>query len=78
MEAVQFKECNTTFAKNQSEYISLPANMSTDGIATCCWKLSFLDKLRVLWTGYVFSQVITFHKPLQPLKLIVKKPYLEN
>jgi len=31
MKIVSFKECNTIFAKDQSEYLRLPAHKTNDG-----------------------------------------------
>ena len=73
MKAIKFKECNTVYAKNQSEYYSLPVHRTDDGVVTSCWQLSFRQRLKVLITGHIFLQILTFNKPLQPLKMSVNK-----
>ena len=74
MEVIKFKECNVTFAENQPEYLPLPAHKTSDGIITSCWKLSFLERLRVALTGKLYLRILTFNQPLQPLKMSVNNP----
>ncbi len=74
MDIVQFKECNIVYAENQEEYLSLPAHRTDDGIVTSCWKLSCWERIKVLFLGKLFLQVLTFNNPLQPLLLIIDKP----
>lgn len=74
MEIVTFKECNTVYAENQPEYLSLPAYRADDGRITSCWKLSFFERLKVMFRGKVFLQVLTFNQPLQPLLMLVNNP----
>ena len=74
MKAIKFKECNTVYAENQPEYYSLPVHRTDDGVVTSCWQLSFKQRLKVLLTGRIFLQMLTFNKPLQPLKMLTDKP----
>ena len=76
MEPVKFKECNVVFAKDQPEYLPLPAHISPgrDGEATSCWKMSLWERLIVLFTGKVYLQLLTFGGPLQPQILSVRNP----
>lgn len=74
MKPYKFNECNLTYAETQPEYLPLPVYKESDGTITCCWSLSFLEKLKVLFTGKIFLQVLTFNTPLQPLKLEVNNP----
>ncbi len=76
MKAIEFTECNATYAENQPEYLNLPVHKAEDGLITTCWKLSFIDKIKVLLKGKVFLQVLTFNKSLQPLRMLVRKPKL--
>ena len=56
------------YAKDQPEYIPLPAlRVDKDCILTR-WRLTWRERLRVLWTGDLYLYVLTFGKPLQPLK----------
>lgn len=74
---VSFPEQTTVVAKDQPEYKPLPAHISSSGALTCCWRLSFRERLWVLFTGHVWQIVLTFHSPLQPQILIVSKPEME-
>jgi len=64
------------FAKHQREYTPLPAHISKDGVATFCWQLTWLERVRLLITGKLWHQVLTFNSPLQPQKLTTHKPEL--
>lgn len=74
MKVINFKECNSIYAKDQPEYLPLPSHKTEDGKVTSCWKLSFWERLKVLITGRIFLQILTFNKPLQPLKMITHNP----
>lgn len=65
MKPIPFKEYNKIIAKNQPEYLDLPVHMK-DGVATSCWKLSIIDKIRIIFTGKVYLSIWTFDNPLQP------------
>ena len=77
MKLISFPEQTTVIAKDQPEYLPLPAYRcpnSGSGQIVCCWKLSFFERLSLLFTGKIWHQVLTFNKPLQPQKLTTKKP----
>ena len=76
MKPIKFKEQNITYAENQPEYIPLPALKlkGKEGEVVSCWKLSFLERLRVVMTGKFFLQVLTLNKPAQQLSLSVRNP----
>ncbi|HUS89874.1 MAG TPA: hypothetical protein VMW91_11045 [Desulfosporosinus sp.] len=80
MESIYFEECNTDIAKNQDQYITLPAHIDNDGIVTSCWKLTWIERFKVLFSGRVFLCVMAFHRPLQPQRMTVNNPVkvLEN
>lgn len=75
MKPVKFKEANTTFAENQPEYTPLPALKfdGEDGQVVSCWRLSFKERMRVLFTGRVWVSLLTFNKSLTPSFLSTKK-----
>lgn len=73
MKPIKFKESNSVFAENQDEYKSLPAFVDKDGIVVTCYKLSFIDIVKVIFTGKIWLGVMTFKKPLQPQLLSVNK-----
>ncbi|XWN36064.1 MAG: hypothetical protein ROO71_08870 [Balneola sp.] len=75
MKPIKFKEHNVVFAENQDEYQSLPAlrDSSQFGYVITCWKLTFWERFKILITGKMWSNVITFHHPLQPQFFTVNK-----
>jgi len=78
MKIIEFNGCNVTYAKDQPEYLPLPAHKTDDGLVTSCWGLSFFERLKVAFSGKIYLQVMTFNRPLQPLRVIVDFPPMEN
>jgi len=74
MKPVKFKETNTIFAKDQPQYLQLPAFKDAEGRVTVCYHLTIWERLTVLFKGNIWFQSLTFNKPLQPQKLSVKRP----
>jgi hypothetical protein len=74
MEIVAFKGHNIVYAEDQPEYQPLPVYKRFDGELTCCWKLSLWERIKVLFTGRMWLDVLTFNQALQPLRLTVGKP----
>lgn len=68
MKPVEFEHQNIVFAKDQPEYQPLPALKfdSPEGQVVSCWKLSFKERLRVLFLGRVWLSMSTFNRPLTP------------
>lgn len=75
MDVVKFKECNITYAENQPEYLPLPALKMDDGEIVTCWKPSIKEKLKIVFKGKIWLNVLTFNKPLQPLRMSANKPF---
>lgn len=77
MKPIEFKEQNVVFAKDQPEYQSLPAfrNINPNGMGEVisCWKLSFRERLRLLFTGKLWVSLCMFGKPLTPSYFTTKK-----
>lgn len=57
-----------TFAKDQPEYLPLPANVMYPYVETE-WKLTLAERIKVLLGGSVHLTVMTFGQPLQPLRM---------
>lgn len=76
MELIEFPEQTIIIAKDQPEYLPLPAHIDAQHIVTCCWRLSWKERLRILFTGLIWHQIMTFGTSLQPQMLHVKKPEL--
>ena len=76
MKLTEFPEQSVVFAKNQAEYQPLPAYRFNDaqGRIACCWILTWPERFKVLFSGKLWHQVLTFDQPLQPQLLTVEKP----
>jgi hypothetical protein len=70
MTPVEFEGANVVFAKDQPEYIPLPAMKEENGDVTTCWELTEDEKRAVQETGRIWLTVKTFNQPLQPLRLM--------
>ena len=80
MKLIEFPEQTTVFAKDQPEYLPLPAHRFGDaeGRIACVWSLTWRERIRVLLTGRIWHQVLTFDQPLQPQLLTVEKPAMQG
>ena len=76
MEVIEFNEQTVVIAKDQPEYLPLLAGQFGDdeGRVIFCWKMTWRERVRVLLTGTLWQQVLTFNQPLQPQKLETIKP----
>lgn len=77
MRPIEFSEANTTFGKDQPQYLSLPAWKNESEIATC-WRGTWRDRLRFLFAGKMWVRVLTFGKPPQPLNLLTYYPFVKD
>ncbi len=80
MKLIEFPEQTVVIAKDQPEYLPLPAfqfaNDPTGRIA-CCWQLTWRERFKLLFTGKLWHVVMAFHQPLQPQLLQLEKPFQE-
>jgi len=74
MKIIEFKEMNTVIAKNQQPYLPFPCFRNIDGELIACWKLSWLERIKVLFTGIIWHRILTFNQKLQPQLLEINKP----
>lgn len=75
MKATNWDHSNCKIAENQDEYktlhgLKLPG---TEGYTITRWKLTFLERLRVLWTGIVWRNDMTFNRPFTPTFMSVHR-----
>ncbi len=77
MRPIKFKQTNVTFAKDQPEYIPLPAWKGEDGTVISCWELNGRERFKLLCGGKIWLRMLTFNKPLQPQRLSVNCPFME-
>ena len=75
MKPIEFKEQNVVFAKDQPEYNPLPAFKADtpQGEVISCYKLSFVERLQILFTGKLWVSLMSFNKPLTPQFISVYK-----
>lgn len=59
------------FAKDQLQYLQLPAQKSKDGMVITEWKLSIWERLKIVLGFHLHLKMLTFNKPLQPIKLSI-------
>ena len=62
------------FAKDQPQYFPLPAILEDDGAIHTRWRLSLKERLQILFNGSIYLDVLTFNKPLQPVRLSAEPP----
>jgi hypothetical protein len=73
MKPIKFKEQNCTYAENQDEYGNLPAFKDENGVVISCWKLSFKERVRILFYGNMWLSLLSFNKPLTPSLMTTDK-----
>jgi hypothetical protein len=74
---VEFPEQTVVIAKNQPEYLPLPAyrfHEDVTGRIVCCWQMNWKARVRFLFTGKIWHEILTFNQALQPQLLSVEKP----
>lgn len=75
MKAIEFKGFNQTFGLNSKVFPKMPAYQSADGNVVTCWKMSFAQKMLVLFTGKVWVYTVTQKANLQYFKLTPTRPF---
>ncbi len=78
MKPIKFKESNIIFAKDQPEYLPLPAYKNDKGDVISLWQLNFFERIKILFTGRMWFHVSTFNKPLQPQLPTLKYPFIRK
>jgi hypothetical protein len=71
-----FGDKEVVIAKDQPQYIPLPAVVADPYVFTR-WRLSWRERLRILFSGDLWLILMTFGKPLQPVRLETQSPYLQ-
>jgi len=82
MKSIEFKEVNITYAKDQPPYKPLPVFKDPEdpsGTTISCWKLTRWERVKLLYTGRLWLCLLTFNKPLTPVRLGVhRKEFLRD
>ena len=76
MKPIEFKEQNVVYGKDQKQYMPLPALKFESGMVVTCWKLSWKEVIKLLFTRKVWLAMLTFNQPLQPTFLTLNKKEL--
>lgn len=66
------------YAKDQPEYLPLPAIRQSDGCIVTRWQMTWRERIKALLTGSVYLEVLTFNQRLQPVKISVDVPEIEG
>lgn len=74
MRLIEFPGQTVVIAKDQSEYLPMPAHISSESVVTCCWHLTLRERWRILWRGILWHQIMTFGSRVQPQILQVEQP----
>ncbi len=74
MSPVGFPEAKYVLAKDQPQYLPLAVVMAADGTVASCWRLTFWERVKLLWTGRVWVEVMTFHNGFPPIKPSIDRP----
>lgn len=75
MKPIKFSECNTTYGKNQPEYIPLPAYLENGekGQVVTCWELTDEEIEIIVKTKKIYHSQLTFNFALQPIFMTANK-----
>jgi len=67
---------DAVFGQGQDEYIPLPVYRHDDSwkCVSACWYLNWRERIKVLFTGRIYTTLPTFGKPLTPQKVAVDNP----
>lgn len=69
------------WGKDIGIYAAVPVHMfhgDARGRMCCCWKLTWLERVQVLFTGRIWHVMVTYGQPVPPQYLSPIKPYMEN
>ena len=75
MTPIEFPEQTIVWAKNQPPYLPLPAYTDTRETISC-WRLTWRERLRVLWTGQLWLRQMNFGQALQPQAPCIESPFI--
>lgn len=69
MKAIKFKGHNAVLAEDQPQYTPLPVcvECTPEGSMVSCFKLSWLERIKLLFSGKLFFRQLTFGQPFQPV-----------
>lgn len=74
MKAIEFEQHNVVFAKDQKEYLPLPAHAQKNGLVTFCMELDDEEVAEIEKTKVFKLTVLTFGRPAQPIRVATVEP----
>lgn len=81
MKPVWFPQQNTTLAKDQPQYIALPVYQEPphapdyEGNVISCWRLTWRERFKLLFSGRLWLSQLTFGHALQPQRPSIESPF---
>lgn len=79
MKLIEFPEQTTVIAKDQPQYLPMPAIRFTEnpeeGRIAILWQLTWKERFQILLRGKIWHQILTFNQPIQPQALSIEKPF---
>ena len=72
-----FKEQNEIYAKDQEEYLPLPA-FANDEESISCWRLTLKERISILVFGRLWIRQMNFGKQLQPIRPQTEFPFAKG
>jgi hypothetical protein len=75
MTPIEFPEQTIVWAKDQPPYLPLPA-YTNEQETISCWRLTWRERLRVLWSGRLWLRQMNFGGALQPQCPSVESPFV--
>lgn len=77
MDPVDFSRRNAMVAENQDEYRTLPSYQNgTENVS--CWRLSFRERLYLLFNGVLWIRQMNFGGSVQPILPQVDDPFADG
>ena len=77
MENIEFEESNIVIAKDQDEFKTLWAYMD-DEVTVSCYKLSWKERFKILFSGELWLGQANFGNPIQPqLPSVYKETFFQ-
>ena len=74
MKAIEFEQQNVVFAKDQKEYLPLPAHVQNNGLVTFCMELDDQELEAIKKTKILKLTVLTFGRSAQPIRVTTVEP----
>ncbi len=77
MRPIEFAQQTDVIAKDQPQYQPLPVfyGPGPDFEAISCWKLTWRERFKLLFSGILWNRQMTWGHPFQPVVLEVEHPW---